>query len=84
MNIYISNLNFSVTDSDLQQMFSPFGAVSSAKVIMDKFSNRSKGFGFIEMPDEAAGQKAIHELNGSMVDGRALNVTLAKPKKESW
>ena len=84
MNIYVSNLSFSVTDDELKQMFATYGEVSSAKVIVDKFSNRSKGFGFVEMPDEAAGQKAIQELNGTSVDGRELNVNLARPKKESW
>ena len=84
MNIYISNLSFSVTDEELKQMFATYGEVSSAKVIVDKFSNRSKGFGFVEMPDDTAGQKAIDGLNGTTVDGRELNVNLAKPKKESW
>ena len=84
MNIYVSNLSFSVKDEELKQLFTTYGEVSSAKVIVDKFTNRSKGFGFVEMPDDAAGEKAIQELNGSEVDGRALNVNPAKPKKESW
>ena len=84
MNIYVSNLSFSVKDEELKQLFSTYGEVSSAKVIVDKFTNRSKGFGFVEMPDDAAGEKAIQELNGFEVDGRALNVNPAKPKKESW
>lgn len=84
MNIYISNLSFSVTDDGLKQLFSTYGEVSSAKVIVDKFTNRSKGFGFVEMPDDAAGEKAIHELNGTEVEGRSLNVNPARPKKESW
>ena len=83
MNIYISNLSFSVTDDGLKQMFAAFGEVSSAKVIVDKFTNRSKGFGFVDMPDETAGQKAIQELNDTVVEGRSLNVNLAKPKKET-
>lgn len=84
MNIYVSNLSFSVTDDGLKQLFSTYGEVSSAKVIVDKFTNRSKGFGFVEMPDDAAGEKAIQELNGTEVEGRSLNVNPARPKKESW
>lgn len=65
MNIYVSNLGFNVQDAELKQLFNAYGEVSSAKVIMDKFTNQSRGFGFVEMPDDAAAQKAITELNGS-------------------
>ncbi|HWB23917.1 MAG TPA: RNA-binding protein [Chitinophagaceae bacterium] len=82
MNIYVSSLSFSVTDEDLKQLFLSFGAVSSAKVIMDKYTNRSKGFGFVEMPDDAAGEKAISQLNGSQFQGRTVNVTVARPREE--
>ncbi|MEI9910679.1 MAG: RNA-binding protein [Bacteroidota bacterium] len=82
MNIYVSNLSFSVQDDDLRGFFSEYGEVSSAKVIMDKYTNRSKGFGFVEMPDDAAAQKAIAELDGGMVEGRAIKVMVAKPKEE--
>jgi RNA recognition motif-containing protein len=82
MNIYVSNLSFSVQDDDLRGFFQEYGEVSSAKVIMDKFTNRSKGFGFVEMPDDAAAQKAIAELDGGMVEGRAIKVMVAKPKEE--
>src|SRR5688572_4133505 len=82
MNIYVSNLSFAVQDEDLREFFTEYGEVSSAKVIMDKYTNRSKGFGFVEMPDEAAAQKAIEELDGGMVDGRAIKVMVAKPKEE--
>jgi RNA recognition motif-containing protein len=82
MNIYVSNLSFSVQDDDLRGFFSEYGEVSSAKVIMDKYTNRSKGFGFVEMPDDAAAQKAIAELDGGMVEGRAIKVMIAKPKEE--
>jgi len=82
MNIYVSNLSFNVTDEDLQDYFAEYGEVTSAKVIMDKYTNRSKGFGFVEMPDDAAAQKAITELDGGMVDGRAIKVMIAKPKEE--
>lgn len=82
MNIYVSNLSFTIQDEDLRGFFTAYGDVSSAKVIMDKFTNRSKGFGFVEMPDTAAAQKAIKELDGSMVDGRAIKVNEARPKED--
>ena len=82
MNIYVSNLSFNVQDEDLKEFFTEYGEVSSAKVIMDKYTNRSKGFGFVEMPDDAAAQKAIAELDGGMVEGRAIKVMVAKPKEE--
>ena len=82
MNIYVSNLSFNVQDEDLKGYFSEYGEVSSAKVITDKFTQRSKGFGFVEMADEAAGQKAIQELDGAMVDGRSIKVMVARPKAE--
>ncbi len=82
MNIYVSNLSFNVQDEDLKDYFKEYGEVTSAKVIMDKYTNRSKGFGFVEMTDDAAGQKAINELDGATVDGRAIKVNVAKPKEE--
>lgn len=82
MNIYVSNLSFNVQDEDLKDYFQDYGEVTSAKVITDKFTNRSRGFGFVEMSDEAAAQKAIKELNGAMVDGRSMSVTVAKPREE--
>lgn len=82
MNIYVSNLSYAVQDEDLREFFAEYGEVSSAKVIMDKYTNRSKGFGFVEMSDDAAAQKAIEELDGGMVDGRAIKVMVAKPKEE--
>ena len=82
MNIYISNLSYNVTDEDLRSYFADYGDVTSAKVIMDKYTNRSKGFGFVEMSDDAAAQKAIAELDGAMVDGRSIKVAEAKPKEE--
>jgi RNA recognition motif-containing protein len=81
MNIFVSNLGFSSRDEDLKRIFAEFGEVSSAKVIMDKFTNRSKGFGFVEMPDENAAKKAINELDGSVVDGRPIKVNIARPKE---
>ena len=82
MNIYVSNLGFNVKDEDLRAFFTPYGEVSSAKVIMDKYTNRSKGFGFVEMSDEAAAEKAIAELDGATVDARSIKVSVAKPKEE--
>ncbi|HET9433014.1 MAG TPA: RNA-binding protein [Chitinophagaceae bacterium] len=82
MNIYVSNLSFAVQDEDLKEFFAEYGEVSSAKVIKDKYTNRSKGFGFVEMPDDAAAQKAISELDGGVVEGRAIKVMVARPKEE--
>ena len=82
MNIYVSNLSFNVQDEDLKEYFAEYGEVTSAKVITDKFTNRSRGFGFVEMSDEVAAQKAIQELDGATVDGRAIKVNVAKPKEE--
>lgn len=69
-------------DEDLRKSFSEYGEVSSAKVIMDKVANRSRGFAFVEMPDDVAAAKAIKELNGSMVDGRSIKVNEAKAREE--
>lgn len=82
MNIYVSNLSFNVQDEDLREYFEEYGEVSSAKVITDKFTNRSRGFAFVEMPDDEAAQKAIKELSGATVDGRTISVTVAKPREE--
>ena len=82
MNIYVSNLGFNVKDEDLKQFFTPYGEVSSAKIIMDKMTNQSRGFGFVEMSDDAAAQKAVTELNGSSIDSRTIKVTEARPKEE--
>lgn len=82
MNIYVSNLSFAVQDEDLRSYFAEYGEVTSAKVIMDKFTNRSKGFGFVEMSDDAAAQKAIAELDGATVDGRSIKVNIAKPRED--
>jgi RNA recognition motif-containing protein len=82
MNIYISNLSFNVTDEDLQDYFAEYGEVSSAKVIMDKFTGKSRGFAFVEMPDDEAAKKAIQELDGASVDGRTIGVSVAKPRED--
>ena len=83
MNIYVSNLSFAVQDEDLKEFFAEYGEVSSVKVITDKFTNRSRGFAFVEMPDETAAQKAIQELDGATVDGRTIKVNVARPKEKS-
>ncbi|HNP22124.1 MAG TPA: RNA-binding protein [Panacibacter sp.] len=82
MNIYVSNLSFNVQDEDLREFFAPYGEVTSAKVINDRETGRSRGFGFVEMSDDAAAKKAIAELNGATVENRAINVTVAKPKED--
>jgi RNA recognition motif-containing protein len=82
MNIFVSNLSFNVTDEDLQEYFAEYGEVSSARVILDKFTNKSRGFAFVEMSDEEAAKKAIQELDGATVDGRTIGVSVARPKEE--
>ena len=82
MNIYVSNLSFNVADEDLHDFFAEYGEISSAKIIKDKFTGRSRGFGFVEMPNDEQAQKAIQELDGALVEGRNINVTVAKPREE--
>lgn len=82
MNIYVSNLSFNVQDEDLRGFFAEYGEVTSAKVIMDKFTNQSRGFGFVEMADKDAALKAISELDGATVEGRNIKVMEAKPKED--
>lgn len=82
MNIYISNLNYSVSSEQLHQLFEGFGEVTSAKIILDKDSGRSRGFGFVEMPNEAEANTAIEKINKTEHVGKVLNVTEARPKAE--
>ncbi|HWI92977.1 MAG TPA: RNA-binding protein [Flavisolibacter sp.] len=82
MNIYVSNLSFNVQDEDLRGFFTPYGEVSSAKVIMDKFTGKSKGFGFVEMNDDEAAKKAIAELDNGTVEGRNIKVMEARPRED--
>jgi RNA recognition motif-containing protein len=82
MNIYVSNLAFSVQDEELKNFFTPFGAVSSAKVVNDRETGRSRGFGFVEMDDDTAARKAIADLHGTSVDGRQISVAEARPKEK--
>ncbi|HAU38169.1 MAG TPA: RNA-binding protein [Phycisphaerales bacterium] len=79
-NIYVGNLPYSVNDAELQQMFSEHGAVKSAKVVMDRETGRSRGFGFVEMSNDDEAQAAIAAMNGQDMDGRKLVVNVAKPK----
>ena len=82
MNIYVGNLDFKVDESELQAAFEEFGSVSSCKIIVDKFSGRSKGFGFVTMDDDDEAGQALKELNGTMVKSREMVVNEARPKKE--
>lgn len=82
MNIYVSNLGFNFGDEDLKNLFAAYGEVSSAKVIMDRITNQSRGFGFVEMSDDTAAAKSLAELNGTMADGRPIKVSEARPREE--
>jgi RNA recognition motif-containing protein len=82
MNIYVSNLSFNVQDEDLQEFFAPYGEITSAKIINDRETGKSRGFGFVEMADDSAAKKAIAELDGATVEGRTIKVTEAKPKED--
>ncbi len=80
MRIFVGNLSGDVTDDDLREAFEPFGKVSSAEVVKDRFSSESKGFGFVEMPATAEAQAAIAGVNGTVVKGRPVNVSEARPR----
>ncbi len=80
MNIYVGNLPYTSTDEDLRQAFAAYGEVTSANVIADKFTGRSRGFGFVEMPNAEEAKAAIEALNGKEMDGRQLRVNEARPK----
>jgi len=82
MNIYVGNLSRQTTEDDLRKAFEAFGQVESANVIQDKFTGESRGFGFVEMPSKQEAQKAIEEMNGTDLGGRAVNVNEARPKTE--
>ena len=82
MNIYVGNLSYDVTEEDLQKTFELFGKVESIKIIKDMYSGRSKGFGFVEMPDGAEAQKAIDGADGQELKGRTLKVSKARPRSE--
>ena len=82
MNIYVGNLPFDVDDEQLETQFGTYGEVSSARVIIDRFSGRSRGFGFVEMADNAAAESAIQALNGQDLGGRPLTVNEARPRED--
>lgn len=81
-NIFVSNLSFRLNNEDLQQAFEAYGEVSSAKIIMDKFTGRSRGFGFVEMPDDDAAENAINSLNGTDLEGKTISVAEARPRED--
>jgi len=83
MNIYVGNLSYDTTEAGLQEAFGQYGQVESARIIMDRYTNRSRGFGFVEMPDDSEAEAAIAGLNESDLDGRTLTVNKARPKSES-
>ncbi len=80
MRIFVGNLSQDATDDDLRQAFEPFGKIASAEVVKDRFSSESKGFGFVEMPAAAEAQAAIAGVNGSVIKGRSVNVSEARPR----
>ncbi|MDR0865132.1 MAG: RNA-binding protein [Candidatus Symbiothrix sp.] len=82
MNIFIAGLSFKVNDADLVNLFEEYGQITSAKVINDRQTGRSKGYGFVELSDDEAAAKAIAELNGAEYDGRTISVSEAKPREE--
>jgi RNA recognition motif-containing protein len=82
MNIYVGNLSYEVTDDEVRDIFSPHGEISSVSIIKDKYSGQSKGFGFVEMPNQAEAEEAIKALNESELKGRNIKVNQAKPKEE--
>jgi cold-inducible RNA-binding protein len=80
MDIYVGNLSYDATDADLQQLFQTYGTVTSARIVTDRMSGRSKGFGFVEMPDRGEAEKAIEATNGTDHMGRALRVNESQPR----
>lgn len=82
MNIYVGNVAFTATENQLSDLFAEYGEVSSVKIITDKFTGRSKGFAFVEMPNDSEATEALNALNGLEINGRNLNVTEARPKED--
>ena len=81
MNIYVGNLSYSLDESELREAFAAHGEVSSVKVLMDRETGRSRGFGFVEMPNQAEAEAAVAEINGKEIGGRALRVNEARPRE---
>ena len=84
MNIYVGNLDFKVNENDLKEIFEEYGTVSSSNVIIDKYSGKSKGFGFVTMENQAEATNAIKELNGATLENREMVVNEARPKKSDY
>ena len=82
MNLYISNLSYNISDEDLRLLFVDYGEITSAKVIMDRETGRSRGFGFVELSDDELAKKAIEELNQASYDGKVINITEARPRED--
>jgi RNA recognition motif-containing protein len=82
MNIYVGNLSYGMSEDELRNAFGAFGEVSSVKILMDRETGRSRGFGFVEMPNQSEGETAIAQLNGKDVGGRALRINEARPKEQ--
>ncbi len=84
MNIYVGNLDFKVSENDLERLFQEYGNVNSAQIITDKYSGRSRGFGFVTMENESEASKAIEELNGKAIEEREIVVNVARPRKDRY
>ncbi len=84
MNIYVGNLDYKVDETDLKKVFEKYGAITSSKIITDKYTGRSKGFGFIAMENQEEAKNAIEELNGTSHENRTMVVNEARPKKENY
>ena len=82
MNLYISNLSYNISDEDLRLLFADYGEITSAKVIMDRETGRSRGFGFVELSDDELAKKAIEELNQASYDGKVINIIEARPRED--
>jgi cold-inducible RNA-binding protein len=82
MKIFVGNLSYHTTEQELEQAFAPFGEITSVNIVIDRYSNRSRGFGFVEMPDQASAEAAIEKLHNSTLDDRSIVVNEAKPKPE--
>ncbi|HWG50696.1 MAG TPA: RNA-binding protein [Candidatus Acidoferrales bacterium] len=83
MKLFVGNFSFSTTEEDLRALFAPYGSIDSVAVVTDRTTGRSRGFGFVEMPDRGQAEKAIEALNGKEVDGRTLNINEARPKADN-
>ena len=81
MNIYVGNLSYDSSEEQIRELFAPFGQVERATIVMDRATGRSRGFGFVEMPDDSEAQQAIDELNGKDLGGRTLTVNQARPRE---